>query len=121
MCGYVPTIAEMDAVTLNVQYQLTCNIYSLTRAFLFRQFGGNLIDIMDISDTIEEKKMPLMPVTALGMFFEGLTCYLCSFEATDQVSRATWVERGQSILVKIRSWHEHSSWNWENKVLLAAT
>ena len=62
--------------------------------------------------------MPLRPISALGIFFEGLTCYLCSFEATDQVSKAAWVGRGQSILAKIRSWHEHSSWNWENKVLL---
>ena len=37
----VPTIAEMDAVTL-MQCQLTCNIYSLIRAFLFRQFGGKI-------------------------------------------------------------------------------
>ena len=47
-----------------------------------------------------------------------LYLYLCSFEATDQVSKAAWIGRGQSILAKIRSWHEHSSWNWENKVLL---
>ena len=40
------------------------------------------------------------------------------FEATNQVSKAAWVGRGQSILAKIRSWHEHCSWNWENKVLL---
>ena len=73
---------------------------------------------MNISDTIEEKKILLLPFSALGIFFEGLTCYLCSFEATDQVSKAIWVERGQSILAKIRSWHEHSSRNWENKVLL---
>ena len=112
----VPTEAEV-----NISHPLSdfaSKIYSLTRAFLFRQFGGNLIDIMNISDTIEEKKMPIRPVTALGIFFEGLTCYLCSFEATDQVSKATWVGRGQSILAKIRSWHEHSTWNWENKVLL---
>jgi hypothetical protein len=114
----VPTIAEMDVGFLNVQRQLTCNIYSLIRAFLFRQFGGNLIDIMNISGTIEEKKMLLRPISALGFLFEGLTCYQCAFEATDQVSKAKWVGRGQSILAKIKSWHERSSWNWENKVLL---
>ena len=112
----VPTIAEINIS--HAQSEVASKIYSLTRAFLFRQFGGNLIDIMNISDTIEEKKILLRPISAVGIFFEGLTCYLCAFEATDQVSKAAWVGRGQSILAKIRSWHEHSSWNWENKLLL---
>ena len=114
----VPTIAEIKIS--HTQSEFESKIYSLTRAFLFRQFGGNLIDIMNISDTIKEL---LRPISALGIFFEGLACYLCAFEATDleatdQVSKATWMSKGQSILAKIRIWHEHSSWNWENKVLL---
>ena len=112
----IPTIAEINIS--HAQSEFVREIYSLTRAFLFRQFGGNLIDIMNISDTIQQKKILLRPISASGIFFEGLACYLCSFEATGQVSKATWVGRGQSILAKIRSWHEHSSWNWENKVLL---
>ena len=112
----IPTIAEINIS--HTQSEFAREIYSLTRAFLFRQFGGNLIDIMNISDTIEEKKMPLRPISAVGIFFEGLACYLCSFEATDQVSKAIWVGRGQSVLARFRRWHEHSSWNWENKVLL---
>ena len=109
----VPTIAEVDIT--HAQSEFESKIYHMTRAFLFRQLIGNLIDIMNVSDTIEEL---LRPISAMGIFFEGLTCYLCSFEATDQVSRATWVGRGQSILAKIRNWYEHSSWNWENKLLL---
>jgi hypothetical protein len=112
----VPTIAEVNISHPPSEFE--SKIYHMTRAFLFRQFGGNLIDIMNISDIIEEKKIMLRPVSAVGIFFEGLTCYLCSFGATDQISRAMWVGRGQSILAKIRSWHEHSSWNWENKLLL---
>jgi len=112
----IPSIAEINIS--HTQSELESKIYSLTRAFLFRQFGGNLIDIMNISDTIEEKKIQLRPISAVGIFYEGLTCYLCAFGATDQVSKAAWVGRGQSILAKIRSWHEYSSWNWENKVLL---
>ena len=112
----VPTIAEINIS--HAQSEFESKIYHMTRAFLFRQFSGNLIDIMDISGKIEEKKIQLRPMFAFGIFYEGLTCLICSFGATDQVSKAAWVGRGQSILAKIRSWHEHSSWNWENKVLL---
>ena len=73
----IPTIAEINIS--HTQSEFESKIYSLTRAFLFRQFGGNLIDIMNISDTIEEKKMLLRPISAVGIFFEGLTCYLCCF------------------------------------------
>ena len=92
----IPTIAEINIS--NALSEFESKILHMTRAFLFRQFGGNLIDIMNISDTIKEKKILLRPITALGFLFEGLTCYLCAFEATDQVSKATWVGRGQSIL-----------------------
>ena len=112
----VPTIAEINIS--HAQSEVASKIYSLTRAFLFCQFGGNLIDILNVLDTIKKKKILLRPISFVGIFYEGLTCYLYSFQATDQVSRAAWVGRGQSILANIRSWHEHSSWNWENKLLL---
>jgi hypothetical protein len=112
----IPTIAEINISHAQSEYE--SKIYHMIWAFLFRQFSGKLIDLLDISNSNKEKKIQLRPIFAIGIFFEGLACYLCSFEATDQVSKAAWVGRGQSILAKIRSWHEHSSWNWENKVLL---
>ena len=59
----IPTIAEINIS--NVQSELLGKIFCLTRAFLFRQFGGNLIDIMNISDTIEKKKIQLRPIFAV--------------------------------------------------------
>ena len=66
----VPTIAEINIS--HAQSELDSKIYHVTRAFLFRQFSGNLIDIMNISDTIEKKKMLMRPLFSFGIFFEGL-------------------------------------------------
>ena len=45
-------------------------------------------------------------------------CFLSLMATNDSTSRATLSSRGQSVLSRLRCWREHSSWNWENKVLL---
>ena len=113
----IPTISDMAAaLTSNVLGQFQGKVYSLIRAVHFRQSSG-LLDIMNISDSIEEKKIQLRPIFALGIFHEGLMCFLSSMAANDS-TKVTWISRGQSVLARIRCWHEHSSWNWENKMLL---
>ena len=113
----IPTIAEID-IASNIQSLSESKIYQLMRAFLFRQFSDDSFDIMNLSDSIEAKKMQLRPILAFGIFYEDLMCFLRSIAANDPASKATWVSKGQSILTRIRCWREHSSWNWENKVLL---
>ncbi|MGV7235813.1 MAG: hypothetical protein ACQ9ET_06075, partial [Nitrosomonadaceae bacterium] len=114
----IPTISEINTtLTSNVQHFFINKVYCLTRAFHFRQSSG-LLEIMNISDSIEKEKIQLRPIFALGIFYEGLMCFLSSIETNNFASKAKWISRGQSVLARLRHWHEHSSWNWENKVLL---
>ena len=73
---------------------------------------------MNISDSIEKEKIQLRPIFALGIFYEGLMCFLSSMAAENDSTKVTWISRGRSILERVRRWREYSSWNWENKVLL---
>ena len=111
----IPTEAEMK--NLNMRQLMLSNILKLERAFFFRQFGDDSLNFMNILDTVEKNKAVLTPTFAFGIFYEGLAWFLRSFETGDPMSRA-WIEKGQSVLARIRCWCEHSSWNWENKVLL---
>lgn len=110
----IPTEAEMK--NTNTQGWFNSRIHHLTRTFLFRQLGDE--DVINISDVIKEKKVMLRPTFAFGIFYEGLACFLSSFRANDLASKAILIERGRSILARIKGWLQHSSWNWENKVLL---
>jgi len=115
-----PTKAETLAINkTNIIVHVDSKIHRLVRSFLFRQSDGNyLLDELNISGTIAEMKMQPRPLLYMGIFYEGLTCFLCSIGITDPTKSKSLIERGQSVLTRIRSLAEHSSWNWENKVLL---
>ena len=114
----IPTEAELFAKKdLNVNLRMLSIIYKLVRAFLFRQLSNNVLDELKISEAVVESKMVLRPMLCMGIFFEGLACFLYS-RASDDIEKMKLIERGRSTLAKVRSLAEHSSWNWQNKVLL---
>ena len=126
----IPSEAELLAQeNINKHIQMSSKINKLERSILFQQFSSNLLDDTNISGTIAEMKLQLRPVLCMGIFLEGLACYMLShmcpvIKATvargeeSQTKTKSLIERGQSVLTRIRSLAEHSSWNWENKVLL---
>jgi len=115
----IPSEAELLAKdNSNLIVQIVSKINKLERSILFQQFSSNLLDELNISGTIAEMKMQPRPLLYMGIFYEGLTCFLCSIGITDPTKSKSLIERGQSVLTRIRSLAEHSSWNWENKVLL---
>jgi len=101
----------------NIIFHLNSKIHRLVRSFLFRQ-SDNLIGESNILESITERKIQLRPMLFMGIFYEGLTCFLCSIGITDPTKSKPLIERGQSVLTRIRSLAELSSWNWENKVQL---
>jgi len=114
----IPTEAELFAKKdLNVNLRMMSIIYKLVRAFLFRQLSNNVLGELKISEAVIESKMVLRPMLCMGIFFEGLACFLYS-RASDDIEKTRLIERGRSTLAKVRSLAEHSSWNWQNKVLL---
>lgn len=90
--------------------------HKLIRAFLFRQFN-DLLDEIAISELTAEAKLSLRPMLYMRILFEGLACFLCSREA-EEPAKTALIEKGQSILREAKSLAKHSSWNWQNKVLL---
>ena len=114
----IPTEAELFAKKdLNVNLRVGSINHKLVRAFLFRQLSNNVLDELKISETIVEMKLVLRPLLCMGIFFEGLSCFLYS-RGSDDIDKTKLIERGRSTLAKVRSLAEHSSWNWQNKVLL---
>ena len=115
-----PTEAETLAINkTNIIVHVDSKIHRLVRSLLFRKVDSNyLLDELNISGTIAEMKMQPRPMLCMGIFFEGFACFLCSIGITDPTKSKPLIERGQSVLTRIRSLAEHSSWNWENKVLL---
>ncbi len=89
----------------------------LTRAFLFRKLDNASLYI-DISGEFAESCHQLTPLYLFGYFIEGLTSFQLARQSNDNIESANWIERGQSVLAKMRCWSEHSQWNWENKMLL---
>ena len=90
--------------------------HKLIRAFLFRQFN-DLLDEIAISELTAEAKLSLRPMLYMRILFEGYACFLCSREA-EEPAKTALIEKGQSILREAKSLAKHSSWNWQNKVLL---
>ena len=90
--------------------------HKLIRAFLFRQLN-DLLDEIAISELTAEAKLSLRPMLYMRILFEGLACFLCSREA-EEPAKTALIEKGQSILREAKSLAKHSSWNWQNKVLL---
>jgi len=126
----IPSEAELLAKdNSNLIVQIMSKINKLERSILFQQFSSNLLDELNISGTIAEMKLQLRPVLCMGIFLEGLACFMLSHMcpvkkatiargAVSETKSKPLIERGQSVLTRIRSLAEHSSWNWENKVLL---
>ena len=104
----IPTISEIETLISNVAVHFMSKVYRLVRAILFRhlQLGNDSLDIMNLSESIGEKKIQLRPIFAIGIFYEGLMCFLSSMAATDS-TKVTWISRGQSILTRIRCWCEY--------------
>ena len=98
-----------------IQYK----IHQLVRAYLFRRLDdAQSRDIVDISDLIEKNKHPMHYVFLFGVFFEGLASYLLARRTNDSEQKARWSEKGENVLTKMKYWSEHSSWNWESKMVL---
>ena len=94
-------------------------IHQLVRAYLFHRLDDfESVDIVDVSDDIERNKHPPRALFVFGIFFEGLTSFLLARQATRDSERSRWIEKGENVLTKMRYWSEHSSWNWEDKMVL---
>ena len=115
----VPTEAELlDQKSTNLATHMISKMHKLVRALHFRQLNSKLLlEEINISESIVEKKTVLRPMICIGIFFEGLSCFLCSRGSND-TEKTKLIERGRSILTRARSLADNSSWNWQNKVLL---
>jgi hypothetical protein len=91
-------------------------LHLLTRAFLFRQME-DVSRHLNTYEAVSDSNHPLNPHFLMGYFFEGLASFQLARQTSDDES-AKWIERGHSVLAKMRCWSEHSRWNWENKMLL---
>jgi hypothetical protein len=92
-------------------------VFHLSRAFLFRKMDEASRNI-DISEAFAESYHQLNPHFLFGFLFEGLLSFLLARQSSDRIESANWIERGQSVLAKMRCLSDHSLWNWENKTLL---
>ena len=94
-------------------------IHQLTRAYLFCRLDDvQSLDFVDILSDISENKHQLRPNLLFGIFYEGLASFLLARQTKDSEQRARWIEKGENVLTKMKYWSEHSSWNWESKMLL---
>jgi hypothetical protein len=92
-------------------------VFHLSRAFFFRKMDEASRNI-DISEAVAETYRQLTPFYLFGYFFEGLASFQLARQTSDRIESANWIERGQSVLAKMRCLSDHSLWNWENKMLL---
>ena len=97
---------------------LNNKIYQLVRAFLFCQLDEESLDTVNVWETILEEKHPLRPGTLLGIFFEGLVCFQLARQSNNDERSELMEEKGETVLEKMKLWSQHSTWNWENKMLL---
>ena len=98
-------------------------MHRLTRALLFRKLDDASLNI-DVSGAVADSYHQLNPLLLFGIFFEGLASFLLArhsrnkLESDNDIESANMIERGHSVLAKMKCWSEHSLWNWENKMLL---
>ena len=88
-------------------------IHQLMRAFLFGQLNKESLDI-NVLGTVLEEKHPLRPPHLVGIFFEGLACFQLARQSNND---ERW-KNGETVLEKMKLWSQHSTWNFENKMLL---
>ena len=113
--------SEEEALQLFRNSSLLTNykIHQLVRAYLFRQFDDlQSLNIVDILSDISENKHHTSAFLLFGIFFEGLASFLLARQTTTDSERSRWIEKGENVITKIRYWSEHSSWNWEDKMIL---
>ena len=116
----IPTEAEaLQQLSSIPSFASAIKIYQLARAYLFRQLDDlQSFDIVDISGDIERNKHQLRPNLLFGLFFEGLASFSLARQTNESEQRARWIEKGENVLTKMKYWSEHSSWNWESKMVL---
>ena len=115
----IPTEREAMQLFSNSLFLTNNKIHQLVRAFLFHRLDDlQSLDIVDISGDIERNKHQLYPLFLFGIFFEGLASFLLARQTTRDSERSRWIEKGENVLTKIIYWSEHSSWNWEDKIVL---
>jgi tetratricopeptide (TPR) repeat protein len=119
-------VASLDADGLpterdfpsNKNFLLGKKIHNTARVYLFRQLDNESLDINTlISSTMLDGKNALRPLLLMGIFFEGLVCFQLARQ-TNNDERTKWMEKGETILSKMKLWNQHSTWNFENKMLL---
>ena len=116
----IPTEKEVlqHPVSSAPLFRTNYKIYQLVRAYLFRQLDDVPLDIMGVSDDIAKDKYHIRPQLLFGLFFEGLASFLLARQTNNSEQRARWIEKGENVLTKMKYWSEHSSWNWESKMVL---
>ena len=93
-------------------------VHYLVRAFLFHQMDQASLQ-HNISEVVADSNHQLDSLVLLGYYFEGLASFLLARQSICNVNEsAKWIERGLSVSTRMRCWSEHSSWNWEDKLLL---
>mmetsp|Transcript_43738 Transcript_43738/g.91966 ORF Transcript_43738/g.91966 Transcript_43738/m.91966 type:complete len:1476 (+) Transcript_43738:19-4446(+) len=91
-------------------------VLMLIRKYLFHQLEDDVVDI-NISSRIAESNETLRATTLLGIFFEGLACFKLARQSLGN-KRVALLEQGESVLARMRFYNDHSTWNFENKMLL---
>ena len=115
----IPTEREAVQLFSNSLFLTNYKIHQLVRVYLFRRLDDvQSLDIVDILSDISENKHHLRAFLLFGIFFEGLASFLLARQTTNNSERSRWIEKGENVLTKIRYWSEHSSWNWEDKMVL---
>ena len=114
----IPTEQEALCQYSNPSVLAANNVHQLVRAYLFRQLDHLSLDTIGISDDIERNKYLLRPLVIYGLFFEGLVSFFLARQTNGSEQRARWIGKGENVLTKMKYWSEHSSWNWESKMVL---
>jgi hypothetical protein len=52
------------------------------------------------------------------VYFEGLASFYLARQTRDIEEKVKLIEKGDNVLTKLKYWSEHSTWNWESKVVL---
>ena len=99
-------------------FSMLNKIYKLVRTYLFHQLNNVSLDIIDILSDISKNKFQLRPDLLFGVYFEGLASFYLARQTRDIEEKVKLIEKGDNVLTKLKYWSEHSTWNWESKVVL---
>jgi len=99
-------------------FSIVNKIFQLIRAYLIHQLNNVSLDSIDISSDISKNTLQLRPDLLFGLYFEGLASFYLARQTRDTEGKVKLIEKGDNVLTKLKYWSEHSSWNWESKVVL---